>query len=274
MSPHEPGTEAQLQRIWSRLLDKPMHYTGSESSFLPSGGDSPATMHPVAAARELGIILNVEGVFRDSRPESISEQSTTYSAEQSSAQSDDGLFQSLGDYPHSVATDVRLREACGLSSKKLIEDAYSCHRPELLLFSAHTSGSLRKQAQHHDEFIQAKEVKPSDIAHTRALRREVMDVRAFSILRHGHLTQLSTPRKAPAQPPKVTLVFNGQGAQWAGMGKELLQEDWEFANDIGRMDRVLRSLRTPPTWSMTGEKSACENFAMILFANTCLRNHR
>lgn len=48
------------------------------------------------------------------------------------------------------------------------------------------------------------------------------------------------------------MIFSGQGAQWAGMGKEMIQGDPEFRADIETMDSILRGLKCPPSWTIIG----------------------
>ena len=49
------------------------------------------------------------------------------------------------------------------------------------------------------------------------------------------------------------MVFSGQGAQWAGMGADLIQRDSAWRDDIRSMDKVLGSLIQPPEWTIEEE---------------------
>ena len=126
-------------------------------------------------------------------------------------------------------------------------------RPELLLFSAPSDSALRQQVRANRGFVQSHDFRTSDLAYTLGQCREAQRHRAFSILHDGRLTNLSAHRQAAAEPPKITMVFSGQGAEWAGMGRELLLEDGCFADDIDRMDKALSSLLNAPSWSLTGK---------------------
>ncbi|KAH6649117.1 acyl transferase domain-containing protein [Truncatella angustata] len=68
---------------------------------------------------------------------------------------------------------------------------------------------------------------------------------------------IPSPRRgepaAPSESPsvsRVAFVFTGQGAQWVGMGREMMQENATFAGSIRSMDKVLKSLEHPPDWTL------------------------
>lgn len=124
--------------------------------------------------------------------------------------------------------------------------------PELLLFSAETPSSLNMQIRTHYDFYEASRARGADIAYTRAMRREALRHRAFSILHEGEFLSTSSSIESRAQPRSLVLVFSGQGAQWAGMGKELIQTNTEFRADIETMDEILGNLKKPPAWKILG----------------------
>ena len=53
--------------------------------------------------------------------------------------------------------------------------------------------------------------------------------------------------------PNITFVFTGQGAQWGGMGKELIEDFPSFDDDIRLMSRILQNLPNPPFWDLREE---------------------
>lgn len=66
-----------------------------------------------------------------------------------------------------------------------------------------------------------------------------------------------TPKAAAAsgaatEPLPFAFVFTGQGAQCAGMAKELLSQSSDFRNSIRGLDKVLRALPAPyaPSWTL------------------------
>lgn len=49
------------------------------------------------------------------------------------------------------------------------------------------------------------------------------------------------------------MVFNGQGAQWPEMGKQLFETDACFREDVLKMNDILKSLMHPPSWNLQGQ---------------------
>jgi acyl transferase domain-containing protein len=123
--------------------------------------------------------------------------------------------------------------------------------PQLLLFSANTQTSLREQVDLYKTYARDHPDSIPDLAYTLAVHRERLSQRAFAIWQNGEL-ETSTLSKAPAVPPTITMIFSGQGAQWAGMGKNLIQTDASFRHDLASMDSILQKFRKAPTWSILG----------------------
>jgi acyl transferase domain-containing protein len=57
----------------------------------------------------------------------------------------------------------------------------------------------------------------------------------------------STKPKSSIRTPTLGFVFTGQGAQWAGMGKELLDAYPVFQESIAKIDVYLRHIGAPFT---------------------------
>jgi acyl transferase domain-containing protein len=74
--------------------------------------------------------------------------------------------------------------------------------------------------------------------------------RGFAILdQNGGLSDFELSHEAPSS---ISFVFSGQGAQWAGMGKELLSTSACFLKSIQTMDGALKQLANPPSWTLEG----------------------
>ena len=50
----------------------------------------------------------------------------------------------------------------------------------------------------------------------------------------------------------MVFAFTGQGAQWAGMGTELMSHFDAFQRDIRTLDQILQEIESPPSWSIEG----------------------
>ena len=128
-------------------------------------------------------------------------------------------------------------------------------KPELLLFSANTASSLSEHIRRDEDWLRLNPALHSDMAYTRAIHREHLPHRAFSIIDDGSFIQSASGLKVPQDSPTVVVVFSGQGAQWPEMGKELILGDPNFRRDILKMDQKLKDLIHPPHWNMIGEES-------------------
>ncbi|KAJ0382896.1 hypothetical protein COL922a_011597 [Colletotrichum nupharicola] len=80
---------------------------------------------------------------------------------------------------------------------------------------------------------------------------------------------MSSITKRNNNPPSMIWVFTGQGAQWAQMGKELLQQNVLVQQTISRLDSVLASLSDPPQWKLKAPKER-SRLAEAEFSQPCL----
>ncbi|OCK74548.1 putative polyketide synthase [Lepidopterella palustris CBS 459.81] len=131
-----------------------------------------------------------------------------------------------------------------------------CNLPEiprksLLLFSANSAPALTKMVENHAQYLKKHPTKLESMAYTLASCRERLKLTSFCVVNGSTLSDPAPP--APNQGiRRVAFVFTGQGAQWVGMGKELIQEHAAFAESIRSMDKVLQSLKHPPEWTLQG----------------------
>jgi acyl transferase domain-containing protein len=83
--------------------------------------------------------------------------------------------------------------------------------------------------------------------------REAYPCRLFVISDHTamwHVSPTSLSGNKRAAP--VVWVFTGQGAQWAQMGKEIIQEHPLVSRRIDELDAILARLPEPPLWTIRG----------------------
>jgi acyl transferase domain-containing protein/NADPH:quinone reductase-like Zn-dependent oxidoreductase/SAM-dependent methyltransferase len=135
-----------------------------------------------------------------------------------------------------------------------IEDSSSATAPQLLVFSASDQGGIERQIRAHSAYIKGfRDCYPpnffSDYAFTLAAYRTKHTWNSFCVLetqqdaRNLEKLLKHGPAKAGSLSSslKLGLVFTGQGAQWHGMGRELLS-NVVFAESINRSQQYLTSL--------------------------------
>nr|ALQ32976.1 putative polyketide synthase [Fusarium sp. NRRL 25184] len=125
--------------------------------------------------------------------------------------------------------------------------------PSLLLLSGNTEISLQKQIRNHQEWTAANPDCIANLAYTLATHRQYLPHRAFIVSQRETSIEISSPLKAPAGPLSLVFVFSGQGAQWPGMTKELIESDVAFRSDLNAMNSTLQKLEFPPSWNLIDE---------------------
>lgn len=167
---------------------------------------------------------------------------------------------------------VVLQEAPAPSSVPAADSSFA-EREYLLPLSAHTPEALKDVARKLRDFVIASGEAPApslqDIAYTTALRRTHHDYR-LGVVAHSkeELAQrlqafvqdesdagLASGRRIPGQRRKLVFVFSGQGSQWLGMGRELLQQEPLFRQVLERCDEVMRHF---VDWSLLEELATDE----------------
>ena len=143
-------------------------------------------------------------------------------------------------------------------------------RPHLLLFSANHQESLRRRVVDCEKYLSGNPSALKDVAHTLGTRREHLAHRAFCVT-NGAVPLVVLPFVKFKSPTQVNFVFTGQGAQWAGMGKELLEDFIEFREDLRAMDRILAQLPIPPSWTIEGTLEITTSNAGLVFNMICRR---
>ncbi|KAK5991583.1 Highly reducing polyketide synthase gloL [Cladobotryum mycophilum] len=130
--------------------------------------------------------------------------------------------------------------------------------PRLIPISASNTKSLEIRAKNLQAYVESNHGCLESLAHTMGTRRVHLRHRTFCVATDGGPLEFAAITKAAAtNNPEIAFVFTGQGAQWAGMGRELMQDVPSFRQDIQEMDTKLQSLIEPPTWLI--EEILCSN---------------
>ena len=126
--------------------------------------------------------------------------------------------------------------------------------PSLLIFSANTQDSLRRLVNNSQEYLKRHPERITDLSYTLSKHRENLPHRAFSVVGGSSKANVSSFSKVPGKVSGLTMIFSGQGAQWPEMGKDLIQTDPTFREDIAAMDEILQSLKHSPPWRLESKR--------------------
>ncbi|KAK2601916.1 hypothetical protein QQS21_004507 [Conoideocrella luteorostrata] len=148
--------------------------------------------------------------------------------------------------------------------------------PLLLPISTASEPSLKRRVEDLQQYIKCRPESLCDVAYTLGLKRAHLRHRTFCIARPGGGSELNVEsfRKTSGKSVNditAAFVFTGQGANWAGMGKSLVQSSATFLNDIRAMDHALQQLTHPPSWTIEASlrcsgESMNETFSKAEFA--------
>lgn len=129
-------------------------------------------------------------------------------------------------------------------------------RPVILTFSANDEQSLKSywQALKKHLINPNVDIKIRDLAYTLSERRTHHFHRAYVITESLTLDDDGLVLgKKRSHAPRVGFVFTGQGAQWSTMGKSFVDTLPSARAMLHRLDKVLQSLPSPPSWSLVAE---------------------
>jgi myxalamid-type polyketide synthase MxaE and MxaD len=146
-------------------------------------------------------------------------------------------------------------------------------RVHLVPLSAHSPEALRSLARVYQEFLAPEGPEPvmllQDICYTASVRRSHHDYRlalvghsrkevieGLEVFLQGEVRPgMSSGRRAPGPRRKIVFVFPGQGSQWVGMGRELLEQEPVFRATLEQCDQAMRR---HVDWSLLEELIASE----------------
>jgi acyl transferase domain-containing protein len=146
------------------------------------------------------------------------------------------------------------------------------NNPRLLPLSASGPQTLDQRAKGIKEYLSKNAEVLLDLAYTLSVKREHLRHRAFAVTGEGAPSESIEFTKADNTKHGskiVAFAFPGQGAQWAGMGAELMESFPSFKKDMEYMDRVLQGLSSPPTWAVHGMSGPFPTL-LCIFTDRCM----
>ncbi|KAL1971038.1 hypothetical protein VTN77DRAFT_2872 [Rasamsonia byssochlamydoides] len=130
----------------------------------------------------------------------------------------------------------------------------------LITLSAGSENSLTQMAKSLAAYTNHHHVDVRDLAFTLSCRRSKLSTRGFLLASQSTLHSDLDPSKMNVNVRGTgfsatlpfTFVYTGQGAQWPGMGIELLKQNTVFRNSIRYLDSCLQALdaELSPSWTI------------------------
>lgn len=140
-----------------------------------------------------------------------------------------------------------------LSHNGATSDQESCDNSHLLVVSARKADTLQERIEGIAQYTNDHPDVLKDLSYTLGERREHLQHRAFAVVQPRKPIDASAFQSGQAKSSGLTFVLNGQGAQWPGMGKDLMDNFEDFRADVRAMDTALQELDDSPAWSLEGK---------------------
>jgi acyl transferase domain-containing protein len=134
---------------------------------------------------------------------------------------------------------------------------------KIFLISAATPTALQTRIRDVDQYAQRNPDSLSSLAYTLASCRQALPSRTFVVQQPGDDFKPAPVLRLSPKNPGITMVFSGQGAQWAQMGLDLYECFPVFKASINAMDRCLKSLKHPPQWSIIDQLRKPPSTSMV-----------
>ncbi|PWY86696.1 polyketide synthase [Aspergillus heteromorphus CBS 117.55] len=146
------------------------------------------------------------------------------------------------------------------SNGNLSNTNYEEHKQSLILLSAKSEASLTGVARNLAAYTvtDSSQFSLDDLAYTLGCRRSRHPIRGFllesqSNLRNGfNVEMMRVPETGFSETLPFAFIYTGQGAQWAGMGVQLIRHNTVFRETIQYLDDCLHALDfdDAPSWTI------------------------
>ncbi|KAL3449932.1 hypothetical protein BJX65DRAFT_305943 [Aspergillus insuetus] len=124
-------------------------------------------------------------------------------------------------------------------------------RRRVVVLSASCEKALSQKVNDLKKYAAGSHPALEDIAYTLCERREHLKFRCFALSSSANSMDFSPGISVEtSSPPRIILLFTGQGAQWAGVARDLFAASAKFKHDIKAMDETLRSVDETLSWSI------------------------
>lgn len=149
----------------------------------------------------------------------------------------------------------------GLSLGSVLREAATEPKtPKLLVWSSHEQGGISRTATNLVSYLSERQFPPDAsllprLAYTLSERRSRLPFTSFAVAKcvasaPAALTSSARPIRPTSENPTAVFIFTGQGAQWAGMGLELMAYT-TFRHRMAEAAAHLRALGCG--WDLVGE---------------------